>query len=391
MITNWLASMTVAWFAVHSGLRFGPGSVSLENTAVRLSAYPPIRLPQPPIDTVLKKEELAPGIYLFRAPSDLDLWTATNVVVVVNERDVTVFDSNSRAVTARKVIAEIRRITDKPVRVLINSHWHMDHWSGNDEYAKAFPGVQIIATTESRDYMKRISPAFFANGIATGLARSKAELDSAVRSGKQGDGTPLTPAARARREWDIRQAENFEKETRAQPHVLPNLVFRDTLIYWSGAREFRLFSATGDATASTVLYLPKEQILVTGDVLVGPEEGDGPPPWTTNSYAITPWLASLKSFDQLDTRVIVPGQGIAFHDKAYLRRTIALYSAIIAQVHAALEGGAGSLAETQTRVNVDSIGIQYTPGAKAPAGGFSQWVSTLVRKVYQESRDGVMR
>ncbi|MGZ7041777.1 MAG: MBL fold metallo-hydrolase, partial [Thermoanaerobaculia bacterium] len=88
--------------------------------------------------TGVTKEMLANDIYLFRASSDLDMWTATNVVAVVNDSDVTVFDSNTRPVTARMVIAEIRKITDKPVRTLINSHWHMDHWSGNAEYVKAF-------------------------------------------------------------------------------------------------------------------------------------------------------------------------------------------------------------------------------------------------------------
>ena len=45
--------------------------------------------------------------------------------------------------TARMVIAEIRKITTKPVRTLINSHWHQDHGPGNDEYVKAFPGLQM--------------------------------------------------------------------------------------------------------------------------------------------------------------------------------------------------------------------------------------------------------
>ena len=43
-----------------------------------------------PPDTSLTKEVLGEGIYLFRAPSALDLWTATNVVVIVNDQDVTV-------------------------------------------------------------------------------------------------------------------------------------------------------------------------------------------------------------------------------------------------------------------------------------------------------------
>jgi glyoxylase-like metal-dependent hydrolase (beta-lactamase superfamily II) len=60
-------------------------------------------------------------------------------------------------------------------------------------------------------------------------------------------------------------------------------------------------------------------------VLVSPENGQGPPPWTTNSYAVTPWLESLRRLEALDARVVVPGQGPAMHDKAYLRRTIELF------------------------------------------------------------------
>src|SRR5688572_30685210 len=78
----------------------------------------------------LSKEVLAEGVVLFRAPSTLDIWAGTNVVVIVGDQDVTVFDTNTRPATARRVLAEIRKMTDKPVRTLINSHWHMDHWSG---------------------------------------------------------------------------------------------------------------------------------------------------------------------------------------------------------------------------------------------------------------------
>ena len=159
--------------------------------------------PAAPPDTTITKEMLADGIYLFRAPSDLDKWTATNVVVIVNDDDVTVFDSNSRLSTARAIIAEIKKITPKPVRTLINSHWHLDHWSGNDAYVKAYPGVQIIATTETRDYMKRMTGKFYAYGLNNSVTRARAALDSAIRTGKKSDGTRLTPDDRRKQETDI--------------------------------------------------------------------------------------------------------------------------------------------------------------------------------------------
>ncbi|HEY7864021.1 MAG TPA: MBL fold metallo-hydrolase, partial [Thermoanaerobaculia bacterium] len=127
---------------------------------------------------LLVHEDLGDGIHVFRAPSELDHWTSTNSVAIVNDDDVVVFDSPTRAVTARAVIAEIRKRTPKPVRVLINSHWHQDHWSGNDEYVKAFPGVRILATAETRDYMKRMGSAFFLAGSQRTIARLTKELET---------------------------------------------------------------------------------------------------------------------------------------------------------------------------------------------------------------------
>ena len=157
--------------------------------------------------------------------------------------------------------------------------------------------------------------------------------------------------------------------------------------FWSGQREFRLMSVTGDATGSTVLYLPGQKVLVMGDVLVSPEDGNGPPPWTTNSYSVTPWLETLRRLDALDVAAIVPGQGPTMRDKTYLRRTIELFAAVIDQVHAALESGAVGLEQVQAKVNVDQIGIAYAPGASLD--GFHQWVATFSKKAVQEALDGV--
>ena len=289
------------------------------------------------------------------------------------------------------VIAEIRKITPKPVRTLINSHWHQDHWSGNDEYVKAFPGLQIIATTQTRDYMKRMSSRFFAVGLNAVVARGRAQLDTAIKSGKQSDGSALTADARAAMEKEIARTAEFGTEVAARPQVLPTLAYRDSLVLWSGRREFRLASVTGDATGSTVLYLPAEKILVTGDALVTQEEGNGPPPWTTTSYAITPWLNSLRGMERLDARIVVPGQGPAFHDTAYLALTADLFESIITQVHAALERGLVTLSEVQAVVNVDSIGRRYSPNASQPDPRFRSLVSALVKRVHQESLDGVVK
>ena len=343
--------------------------------------------PARPDSMAIEKVTLADGIYLFRAPSTLDLWTSSNSVVVVNDSDVVVFDSNARTSTSRLVIAEIRKITNKPVRVLINSHWHMDHWMGNAAYADAFPGLQIIATTETRDYMARLPLEFFVN--SAGAVRAKAALDTALAKGKLADGSPLTPERRRQLEADLAESVALGSELSGTRQVLPTFTFDDTMRFRRGTREFRLFSATGDASGSAALYLPNERLLVTGDVLVRRENGTGAQPWTTNSYRITPWLASLRAMEALDAGIIVPGQGPALHDKTYLRMTIALYETIIRQVHAALEHGATRLDQVKAAVKLDDIRQQFTGGDPALNTRFDNVASDLIRRVAQEARDGL--
>ena len=362
--------------------------------AIVLSACAALRVAAEPLETSVAKaqamlihEDLGNGVHVFRAPEDLDYWTSTNATVVINDEDVVVFDSPTRAVTAKAVIAEIRKLTPKPVRVLINSHWHQDHWSGNDEYVKAFPGLRIVASEQTRSFMKHMPAAFFLDGLEAAQKIRKGELATGIATGKLPDGSPLTPKERARREEGIVQRDQFMKEVAALPRILPNVVYTDTMTFWSGKREYRLMSVTGDATASTVMFLPAEKILVTGDVLVSLEDGKGPPPWTTNSYSLTPWLETLRRLDALQPTAIVPGQGPTMHDRTYLERTIELFAATLDQVHAALERGVVGVEAVQKAVNVDQIADAYASGA-SKTEDFHLWFQYFTKKAIQETLDG---
>jgi glyoxylase-like metal-dependent hydrolase (beta-lactamase superfamily II) len=107
----------------------------------------------------INKIEIAPGIYQFMTLRDAYV-RQLNSVVVVNESDVLVFDTNTRPSSARLILAEIRKITNKPLRYVVNSHWHPDHWSGNEVYAQAFPGLEIIATEQARQFMLNVANAW---------------------------------------------------------------------------------------------------------------------------------------------------------------------------------------------------------------------------------------
>ena len=85
--------------------------------------------------------QIADGVYQFiTAP---DGYVPNGNSVVVTRDDVLVFDTFTRPSTAEAELAQIRKLTSKPVRYVVNSHWHPDHWSGNEVYEStrvSFPG-----------------------------------------------------------------------------------------------------------------------------------------------------------------------------------------------------------------------------------------------------------
>jgi glyoxylase-like metal-dependent hydrolase (beta-lactamase superfamily II) len=93
------------------------------------------------------RTELAPGVHAF--VFDNPRGDAANVdgtsVAIINDRDVVVVDAQWTPATTRRVVAELRRLTDKPVRYVITTHWHGDHWFGNQAWAEAYPGVEFVA------------------------------------------------------------------------------------------------------------------------------------------------------------------------------------------------------------------------------------------------------
>lgn len=100
-----------------------------------------------------RTEKTSEGVYAFIAPDGVTPIVSGNTVVVVGDSSVLVVDPGQFPSMARHQIAEIRRLTSRPVRYVVNTHWHPDHWLGNGEYAREFPGVTFIATPHTREQM----------------------------------------------------------------------------------------------------------------------------------------------------------------------------------------------------------------------------------------------
>jgi cyclase len=326
----------------------------------------------------VQKVQIAAGIYQFITAGD-GYVPRGNSIVIVNEDDVLVFDTFSRPSTARTVLAEIRKITDKPVRFVVNSHWHPDHWSGNEVYAQEFPHVAIIATEETRQYMLNAASAW-PSLFGRILHREQVALEKEVSTGKEDDGTPLTAEQRNKDEEYLRLKREFTAEAMTVKRTYPTLTYNEKLTLRHGGREFRFMSVVGDARGSTVLYLPTERIVVTGDVLCYPFPYVTPP--------LSQHAKSLRTLAQLDVDIIIPGHGPAFHDKDFLNLEAELFETVVNQVSLALQKGSVTAEEVQKEVNVEPLRLKLTHDEHNLNKEFPGFLNELIENAYREGRDG---
>src|SRR5271165_1452344 len=102
--------------------------------------------------------KLGDGIYTFISPESNGAIVTGNSTVVIGDECVLVVDSGHFPSLTLRMIDQIKRLTDLPVRYLVITHWHPDHNSGNGLYRQAFPGLQIISTLSTRDAMETELP-----------------------------------------------------------------------------------------------------------------------------------------------------------------------------------------------------------------------------------------
>jgi cyclase len=326
----------------------------------------------------VQKVRITDGIYQFITAPDGYVPNG-NSVVIVNQNDVLVFDTFARPSTARTVLAEIRKITDKPVRFVVNSHHHPDHWSGNEVYAQAFPNLEIIASEETRQFMLNIANAW-PEVFTKNLGLDQADFNKEVSTGKDLDGTMLTPERLRKDEDDVVLERDFVAEAMKVQRTYPTLTYHDHLTLHHGGREFRFMSMVGDATGTTVLYLPKEKILLTGDVL------SCPIPYF--STPLSQQARNLRTLSRIDADVIIPGHGPAWHDKDFLHLEAELLETVVRQVVAAEQKGMVTVEEMQKAVNVEPLRLRFTHNDEDLNKKFQRYLNRMVENASREARDG---
>ncbi len=104
--------------------------------------------------------KVADGVYAALQPAELR-FDDSNSTIIFLEDGVLVVDTQVTPVTSRAILAEIRKLTDKPVRYVVNTHWHGDHVQGNSAYRDAYPDALFVAHANTRaDIEARAIPAW---------------------------------------------------------------------------------------------------------------------------------------------------------------------------------------------------------------------------------------
>jgi glyoxylase-like metal-dependent hydrolase (beta-lactamase superfamily II) len=272
---------------------------------------------------------VAPGVHLFRTAPYGDAGLDGNSVAIVSSDGVLVFDANGTPAAAAAVLTEIRKLTAQPVRYLVLSHWHWDHWYGAEVYRKAYPDVKIIGHEKTRALMAGPAIEFNRPGLEQGLPGYVKSLEARVAAGETALPPPANLAA-LRHERD--EARFFLEQKKSVTHTLPDVTFQDRLELTLGDRIHVLNYGRAVTPGDAFLHLPKERIVVSGDLLINPVV------FALSSYPTT-WLAALEKIDALNPSVIVPGHGEPLRDKALLRATMDVFRVLLREGKAARARG----------------------------------------------------
>ena len=111
------------------------------------------------LTTTLETVEVAEGVLAFVAAVPRSQIVNGNSVAVLGRDAVLVVDAGLVPSLARRIVAEVRRRTDLPIRFLVNTHWHWDHNLGNFVFREEQPGVAIVSTPFTRDSISAFNSA----------------------------------------------------------------------------------------------------------------------------------------------------------------------------------------------------------------------------------------
>lgn len=308
--------------------------------------------PEPPSD--FRLERLAEGVFAVVRTEGAGHIVDANSLLVITDRDVVVVDANLTPSSARAVIARLKAITSKPVRYLVNTHFHDDHVAGNQEFVAAYPGVEIIAHPLTRDDILDAGPkarAQFAKALPANVAYARSQM----LAGKGFDDLPLTPRKRDVLIADTLLANRFVAEVPSIQVTPPTITVSDRMVIERPGRTIEIrYLGRGHTEGDLVVFLREDGILAAGD-LVG-----APVPYAGTGF-VAEWAETLERLDDLHARVLVPGHGPVIRDTT----TVPLLARALRGVDSVVRRGVADSLDVQTivaRTAMNDVRSAFTHG-----------------------------
>src|SRR5262249_13877881 len=171
------------------------------------------------------------------------------------EDETLVVDSEITPAAARALVADLKAITDKPVRYVVDSHYHYDHAHGNQVFMK---DAQVIGHDNTRKRMlgNVLEQYTYLNSVEPIPAR--------VASLRQRIGEEKDAAQKATLERQVANSLAYLEQVKETKVTPPAVTFDSAMTIVRGGREMRLlYLGRGPTHTDVVVFLPKERIVCT--------------------------------------------------------------------------------------------------------------------------------
>jgi len=256
-------------------------------------------------------QNVADGVYLaFARPQAV---ANCNAAIFVNSADVLVVDAHSKPSAAAALIAQIKKqITPKPVRYLVDTHFHWDHSQGNAGYRDAFgKDLKIIASDTTKKLQAQFSQARLRESLDPRghPFPSQPQVPALLEAARQRLSAASSPEQKAQIAETIRQLESFAREMQNFAPVLPTVTFGKTHVIKDKAHDLHVeFHGRAHTAGDVVVFCPQKKVVATGDMVLGilPFLGDSFP---------KEWPATIDSVSRLAFDRVAGGHGAVQHGR----------------------------------------------------------------------------
>jgi glyoxylase-like metal-dependent hydrolase (beta-lactamase superfamily II) len=337
-------------------------------------------LPRPQDGYDQRLSRVAPRVWVLAQPRFL-VQPAGNVTIIEQSDGFVLVDGGGSPGAARRVVGHVRRLGRKPVKAVVITHWHGDHPQGLAEIQAAWPQARTIATAATQGHLrnpKTMNTPARPDPAADAAFRRRA--DQFVAFAQRMAGEASDPRMRAGWETSARLFRQYGRDMEGALTLAPAEAFTDRLALPDPLAPVELrFLGRANTDGDAVVWLPRQRVLVTGDILVEPL------PFGFGGYP-SEWLQVLEKLRAYRFSVLVPGHGAPQRDRAYLDRVAAALAEVRRKV-AALAAEGRSLEEVQARIDLSAQAAAFAGDDPWLRRWFAEyWVRPIVTSAFREAQ-----